>query len=179
MFFDILINKLENMTNKAKAIYFIIGILGSVLINMIFSPFESELQTKGYGIIDFEFAWNNTTMQVILNAWSSNMHTIRVYLLTDMVYPIFYFIMISGWTLLIYNTNIKIGKIAIVSGMLAALSDYVENLFSIYILYITNYASIAPTMVSIFASLKFILLIIAIILNIYLLILFLLRKLRK
>jgi len=60
--------KLHELSSKIKIIWFFTGLVGFIIINIIFADFNETLNATGYTIIDFEFTWNTESMDVLLVA---------------------------------------------------------------------------------------------------------------
>lgn len=165
-------DRIYELSSKTKILWLISGLLGFVICNVLFSSYNELLNATGFSIIAFEFAWDKSTMDVILQAWSSIIPESIEFMTIDMFYPIFYSLMISGWTIFLSSVKPltgKLFKISFLSAFIAALFDYIENIFSFLILNnVDSYAEYYVFMVSFFATLKFSLLILVLILNIFL-----------
>ena len=160
------------LSKKTKLIWFISGLLGFIICNILFSSYNELMNATGYNIMHFEFAWDRATMDVILAAWSAIIPDTIEFMTIDMFYPVFYSLLISGWTIFL-NVNqpiaVKLFKLAFISSLVAAFCDYIENIFSFLILNnVDNYENYFVYMVSFFATIKFALLILALIINIIL-----------
>jgi len=162
--------KLHELSSKIKIIWFFTGLVGFIIINIIFADFNETLNATGYTIIDFEFTWNTESMDVLLVAWNPHLDTAITFLWIDMIYPIFYVMLISGWTVAINPVTDKgksIFNTSFISITVAGICDYIENIASLMVLnYPNNYASFLVPIISIFASIKFLLLLLSVVLNI-------------
>ncbi|OLS28856.1 MAG: hypothetical protein HeimC2_04570 [Candidatus Heimdallarchaeota archaeon LC_2] len=153
---------LQHYSIRKKVLWFIIGIIGSILSLLLFAPISSKMTDRGYDILDLEFAWNSTNLNPILIAWDDILDDIILFMIIDMFFPIFYFLIISGWTLILSSDNKNLNYTVLIS-FLASLFDYIENLFTFdLVMRPDNYLSISPFVVSLFASIKFLFLVIAI-----------------
>ena len=119
----------------------------------------------GYSILDLEFAWNSANLDPILSAWSSIKSDVIIYMTIDMFFPIFYFLLLNGWSLLI-NHEGKCLRVVTTAALLASVFDYIENIFTFMVLFnSTNYIFIAPFIITLCAILKFLLIIFVILRN--------------
>ncbi len=119
--------------------WLVVGLTIALVFQMLFWPITKEMGNRGYSIVDFELAWDKTTMDKILNAWQGILDDAIKMTLLDFGFIIGYTILLLS-LLSIVNKSRKTGpairqydkfqKLIIV----AALADVVENLFSIYIL---------------------------------------------
>ncbi len=148
----------ENVTAFGRMKFFLIGLVGSILSMIVFVPLESRMRQSGYSILDFQLAWSTERMASIIASWRPIMGEVFLFMAIDMIYPTLYFMTLSGLVLLI-NDGRK--RLDIQHGLIFALAsilDYMENVFTFVILlggplYLT-YA------ISLFATLKFVLLVI-------------------
>ncbi len=157
----------QHYSNRKKLLWLIIGLVGSLLSQLLFAPISSKMNDRGYDILDLEFAWNSGNMNPILIAWDDILDDVIVFMIIDMLFPIFYFLSISGWTLLLSSDNKNLNYTILIT-FLASIFDYIENIFTFNLLLRPDgYLSISPFIVSLFASLKFIFLLIAILSNLF------------
>ncbi len=164
--------RISALSRKTKLIWFTSGLIGFIICNVLFANYNELMNATGYNIMNFEFAWYSATMNVILSAWSAIIPETIKFMTIDMFYPIFYSLLISGWTIFLTANqpfSVKLFKISFLSSFVAALFDYIENIFSFLILNnVDSYANYYVFMVSFFATVKFVLLILALIINIIL-----------
>ncbi|MCY3409999.1 MAG: hypothetical protein INQ03_00040 [Candidatus Heimdallarchaeota archaeon] len=159
-----MIEKLQSLTKVQKWIWFAAGLIGSVICQLLFSPTNNLMMDTGYDILDLEFAWNAETLNPILSAWDPFIDDVITFMIVDMFFPIAYFLVLSGWALLINHQN-KCLKVVMTASALASLSDYVENAFTFIVLNNPNYPAIAPFLISLFATIKFLLILFVILRN--------------
>lgn len=145
------------LSKRNRWIWFLLGFIGTVVIEYIYSFMNTALIAHGFDILDFEFAWNKTRMDTILQGWNPVLTVAINFLLLDMLFPIFYSFMFTGITLLLKDGKKNEPRCAAFGiFLLAAIFDWIENIFSLLILYSPqSYASIYIFLVSAFASLKF------------------------
>jgi hypothetical protein len=164
--------RIYSLSRNTKIIWFISGLVGFIICNILFSDYNDLLNATGYSIMAFEFAWDKSTMDTILAAWSAIIPEAIEFMTIDMFYPIFYAFLISGWTIFLTPgkpLTKSLFKIAFISSFIAALFDYIENIFSFLILNnVDSYAEYYVFMVSVSATVKFSLLVLALLLNIIL-----------
>ena len=158
---------LYTLSRRSKLIWFISGLTGFVIANLLFP--NDVLNATGSTIIDFEFAWNAERMDEILINWAGILPTTIRFMWIDMAYPLFYFTLISGLTISISPVNElgeKLFKFSFYSILIAMICDYIENIFSFLVLYNPDtYAAFYVPMISLFASVKFFLLLVSLILS--------------
>ena len=114
------------MSKKQKITWLIVGITGSLVCQILFAVYSSDMIARGYDIIDFEFAWTINTMNIIITAWNDILPNIINFMIIDMFFPIFYFMIFSGWTLLITVEN-KWGALMVQFAFYASIFDYIER----------------------------------------------------
>ncbi|MCE7736646.1 MAG: hypothetical protein GPJ54_17315 [Candidatus Heimdallarchaeota archaeon] len=167
----------QQYSSKKKFLWLIIGLIGSIICQILFAPVTSKMTDRGFDILDLEFAWNSSNLEPILLAWDDILDDVIVFMIIDMFFPIFYFLLISGWTLLLSSDN-KILNYTVMIAFMASIFDYIENIFTFDLLLRPDgYLAISPFIVSFFASIKFLLLVVAILINlIYTFKLLLLKK---
>ncbi|MHA2249677.1 MAG: hypothetical protein ACXAD7_04905 [Candidatus Kariarchaeaceae archaeon] len=159
------ISKITSFTKTQKLIWFLVGIIGSVICQLLFLPINSIMDDTGYDILDLEFAWNASTLDPILDAWAPIMDDVKRFMVIDMFFPIFYFLALNGWSLLIKHEG-KCFRVVTTAALLASVFDYIENVFTFVVLYNPdNYVFFAPFAISLFATLKFLFIIFVILRN--------------
>ncbi|MHA2170006.1 MAG: hypothetical protein ACXAB7_08945 [Candidatus Kariarchaeaceae archaeon] len=152
---SMLIAKITSFSKTQKLVWFFVGIIGSVICQLLFSPINSLMDDTGYNILDLEFAWNARTLDPILVAWEPIMDDVKIFMVIDMFFPIFYFLALNGWSLLI-NHEGKSLRVVTIAAVMASVFDYIENLFTFVVLFNPdNYVFFAPFAISLFATLKF------------------------
>ncbi|MHA1758668.1 MAG: hypothetical protein ACTSVV_18025 [Promethearchaeota archaeon] len=176
----------EKPKNKILIICAILSLVAFLIINSIMSPIESSLKgSTGYGVLEFELAWNADTIRTIFNAWGTEGMEKELFVTyIDFLYIIAYSILIFSLNLLI-TRQIKgklkeFGLIISIFPFIAGIFDIIENIN--LILMLTNEAFIdmgSPLIASLCASIKFTLLIVAIIYFFIALLNFLIIKIRK
>jgi hypothetical protein len=162
---SMLIAKITSFSKTQKLVWFFVGIIGSVICQLLFSPINSLMNDTGYNILDLEFAWNARTLDPILVAWEPIMDDVKEFMVIDMFFPIFYFLALTGWSLLI-NHEGKSLRIVTIAAVMASVFDYIENLFTFVVLFNPdNYVFFAPFAISLFATLKFLFIIFVVLRN--------------
>ena len=179
----------DNQKNKIISCKWgsIISFISIIIIQLIFTPFENRLNEKGYDIVSFELAWNKTKMDAILNAWGPAIKDAIILTYIDFLfliaYPAFlacFFIFVFYKIKLETQTLHKFQLTVLIMAGITSFSDFVENLFSLYVLYNTsNYSSIAVTLMSSFSVVKWALAFILVLLNIGILIVYLWKIISK
>lgn len=159
------ISMLSSLSTKQKWVYFSTGLVGSIICQLLFSRVGSNMTEIGYTILDLEFAWTAESLDLILGAWEPIRDEVIRYMIIDMFFPIFYFLTLNGWSLLI-NHKESCLKVVTTVAILASTFDYIENIFTFVVLYNPDdYISIAPLAISVFAILKFLLIAFVIVRN--------------
>ena len=148
-----------------------IGAIASIIIWMLMRPTEAALKSASpYGVMELEFAWTVEQINQIFGAWTDDLlvQELNVTLL-DYGFLVAYSIFLACITLLL-SRKLLSGRIQLVGlymaliPFVAALFDAIENLNLILMLSSpTNFPSFSPLLASIFASLKFGLIIIVIV----------------
>ncbi|MHA2028549.1 MAG: hypothetical protein ACW99Q_04090 [Candidatus Kariarchaeaceae archaeon] len=162
---SMLIAKITSFSKTQKLVWFFVGIIGSVICQLLFSPINSLMDDTGYNILDLEFAWNARTLDPILVAWEPIMDDVKIFMVIDMFFPIFYFLALNGWSLLI-NHEGKGLRVVTIAAVMASVFDYIENLFTFVVLFNPdNYVFFAPFAISLFATLKFLFIIFVVLRN--------------
>lgn len=154
--------QLNELSLLRRILWVFAGLVGFVIINLIFSDYNATLNPTGYTILDFEFSWTTEQMDLVLVAWDPYIDTAILFLWVDMIYPVFYVLLLTGLSLMTTpktDPGAKAQKIAFYSAIIAGFCDWIENIASLLILYNPNtYPEILVFIVSIFALIKFILL---------------------
>ncbi|MHA1674247.1 MAG: hypothetical protein ACTSYI_11550 [Promethearchaeota archaeon] len=136
------------------------GLVIFLLINqLIFASLSIEVPS--YGILDFEFAWTASQINVIFTAWGPEgmaLHASGIY--WDFLYIVGYGSLIAGLILLLSRQ--LSGKIHFVglyialTPFLAGLFDCIENILLLTMLNNpTGFGSVIPLVAGIMASIKF------------------------
>jgi len=171
--------------SRISYILAVVGFLIVLLVEIfVFLPIESTVSTSGYGILDYEFAWNASQVLSIFSAWGPSG-------LTNQIAAIYWdFLFIIGYVTLSFslislvfqrsNETIQtIGKYIPITPFLTGIFDVIENVY--LLIMATTPTSIIDTnaiLASLSASLKFGLLIVGIIFFIGALIHVLYKKLK-
>ena len=95
----------QQYSSTKKRLWLIIGLMGSIICQILFAPITSKMIDRGFDILDLEFAWNSSNLDPILLAWDDILDDVILFMIIDMFFPIFYFLLISGWTLLLSSDN--------------------------------------------------------------------------
>ncbi|MHA1991354.1 MAG: hypothetical protein ACXACX_06415 [Candidatus Hodarchaeales archaeon] len=158
-------NILINLNYKTILIVMISGMsfyFGTIFF--VFIPTEEILFQEGYTIFDFQMSWYNQNTDVILQNWSGIIDVVVYQIIMD------YFFIIGGMLFLgsIYILLIKITSNQRIRSFLligfwfvdiGAILDAFENIISLLILFnLQNYPRFFVFFLSIFATLKFIIL---------------------
>lgn len=153
------------MSKKTKSIYFSFGLIGSVICQILFTPISAKMMELGYDILDLEFAWSSAKLDPILTAWKPILDSVKLFMLIDMFFPIFYFMTLNGWSVLLdFKENCR--KRIFLMALSASIFDYIENIFTfITLFYPSTYVNFAPFIISLCATLKFLLILVVIIRN--------------
>ncbi|MGQ4875415.1 MAG: hypothetical protein ACP6IY_15220 [Promethearchaeia archaeon] len=176
----------EKPTNKFLIICAILSLIVFLIINSIMSPIESSLKgSTGYGVLEFELAWNADTIKTIFKAWGTGGMEKELFVTyIDFLYIIGYSFLIFSLNLLITRqTRGKLrefGLIISIFPFIAGIFDIIENINLILMLINDVFIDMgSPLIASLCASIKFTLLIIAIIYFFIALLNFLIIKIRK
>ncbi len=170
-----LILNLED-TPSQRTLYFITGIsaIFTFIIFVLMRPVETALKSASpYGVMELEFAWTVDKINIIFTAWEqadSGLISQELFVtLVDYGFLFAYSILFACITLLI-SRKILSGRIQLVGyymtflPFIAAVFDAIENVNLILMLSSpSKFPSFSPLLASIFALLKFSLLIIVII----------------
>ncbi len=152
----------DALSEKTLKIVIIITLIIFTILTIIFQLQNTTLQiASGYGILDFEFAFNEATAIIILAAWGPALRLLVLqgtYL--DFLYIISYGLLIMSLNLLLARKLKErwqtVGVLCALAPIIAGLFDVIENVNLIIMLNNpTNFSSIAPLLASICATLKF------------------------
>lgn len=164
---------LDKINDKLLKYTIIIALILFITLTILFRVLAPNTNASPYGIMDFELAFNIETIRTIFIAWDANPiifdeQILGVYLDSFLYIPS-YVLLIGGiilWFARKYSGKVNtIGHYFTLVPLIAGICDIVENSGLLYMLdnyfsYIKLIADAAiPTMTSIFASIKFILLI--------------------
>jgi hypothetical protein len=167
-----LIRKLET-TPSQNIVIFSTGVaaISSVIIFLLMRPVEAALKAaSNYGVMELEFAWTIEQIENIFHSWTSDLidQELAVTYL-DYLFLLAYSIFLAGFTLLI-TRKILTGQIQLAGlymtlvPFVAAIFDAIENLNLILMLASpANFPAFSPFLASLFASLKFGLLILVVV----------------
>ncbi|UCE14774.1 MAG: hypothetical protein JSV04_06230 [Candidatus Heimdallarchaeota archaeon] len=148
-----------------------IAAITSIIIFLLMRPVEAALKaTSPYGVMELEFAWTVDQINRIFDSWGSDLIVQELNVtLIDYGFLVAYSTFLAGVTLLIsrkYLTEQKqqVGFYMTLVPFIAALFDAIENLNLVLMLTApTSYPMFSPFLASLFATLKFSLIIIVII----------------
>lgn len=165
--------RLENYPSQ-RVTPFLLGLSGIFsIITWLFMREVTKTNISEFNILSLEFAWSTKQMNVILNTWGSEIIQAELNgVLIDFGFLIGYSVFLSSITLLMSrkflpNRLQRFGFNLVLLPPLAALFDAIENVNLLLILMSpTNYPNISPFIASLFALLKFALIIIVILFNI-------------
>lgn len=167
---------LDKINAKLLKYTIIFALILFVTLTILFRVLAPNTNASPYGIIDFELAFNMETIRTIFIAWDANPiifeeQTLGVYLDSFLYIPS-YVLLIGGiilWFSRKYSGKVNtIGHYFTLIPLIAGICDIVENIGLLYMLdkyfsYIKLTADAAiPLITSVFASIKFILLIVSI-----------------
>ncbi len=166
------IRKLEkNPSQNVVIITIVIAAVATIVVWLLMRPVEEALKVASpYGVMELEFAWTVAKIDQIFQAWGPELIAQELYVtLVDYVFLIVYSSFFAGVTLLLTRRLLS-GRIQLVGfymtlvSFVAALFDAIENLNLILMLTSpTSFPAFSPFLTSIFATLKFGLLIVIII----------------
>ncbi|MFX0209064.1 MAG: hypothetical protein ACFFDT_23980 [Candidatus Hodarchaeota archaeon] len=166
-----LIRNLET-TPSQNIVIFLTGVaaISSIIIFLLMRPVEAALKAaSNYGVMELEFAWTLEQVENILGSWTNDLiaQELAVTYL-DYGFLLAYSTFLAGITLLITRKTLA-GQIQLVGlymtlvPFVAAIFDAIENLNLILMLSSpTNFPVFSPFLASLFASLKFGLLILVV-----------------
>ncbi len=167
-----LIRKLErNPSQNVVIILIVLAAVATVIVWLFMRPVEEALKVASpYGVMELEFGWTVAKINQIFQAWGPELITQELNVtLVDYIFLIVYSSFFAGVTLLLTRRLLS-GRIQLVGfymtliPFIAALFDAIENVNLILMLVSpTNFPAFAPFLASIFAALKFGLLIVTII----------------
>ena len=167
-----LVRKLErNPSQNIVILSIIISAVITIVVWLLMRPVEEALKAiSPYGVMELEFAWTVAKINQIFNAWGTELIAQELYVtLLDFIFLIVYSTFFASVTLLL-TRRILSGRIQLVGfymtiiPLIAALFDAIENINLILMLSSpANFPIFSPFLASIFATLKFTLLIIVII----------------
>ena len=100
-----IVSKLSGFSKNQKLVYFLIGLGGGIICQLLFSTLQPRMTAQGYSILDLEFAWTSSNLDSILTAWSPVKNDVITYMFIDMLFPIFYFLGLNGRKLLLLKSN--------------------------------------------------------------------------
>ncbi|MFW9906568.1 MAG: hypothetical protein ACFFFH_19835 [Candidatus Thorarchaeota archaeon] len=164
-----LIKELETTPSQNIVIFFTgVAAISSILIFLLMRPVEAALKaTSSYGVMELEFAWTVNQIEDIFRSWTNELITKELtvtYL--DYGFLLAYSTFLAGITLLMTRKILArqiqlVGLYMTIVPFLAAIFDAIENLNLILMLSSpTNFPVFSPFLASLFASLKFGLLIV-------------------
>ncbi len=144
----------------------IISFITMIAFQFAFAPFNKIMESRGYNIINFELAWSPQKMDQILTSWGSEgIHAAIVLTWIDFGFILSYtaflacstIYMISKVESIILNPKVKFVNS---SSIVMAVSDVLENILGLYILYNPdNYAAFSVYLMTVFSIIKWILVI--------------------
>jgi hypothetical protein len=167
-----LIRKLETFPSQ-NIVIILTGVAAtfSIIIFLLMRPVEAALKAaSNYGVMELEFAWTVEQIERIFASWTSDLiaQELAVTFL-DYGFLLAYSTSLAGVTLLITRKILAeqiqlVGFYMTLVPFVAAIFDALENLNLILILSSpTNFPAFSPFLASLFASLKFGLLILVVI----------------
>ncbi len=158
------IRKLEN-TPPRNIVILVTGVsaISSIVIFLLMRPVEAALKAASrYGVMELEFAWTVEQIERIFGTWTEDLITQELavtYL--DYGFLIAYSTFLAGITLLIVRKMLSgqiqlIGLYMTIVPFIAALFDAIENVNLILMLSSpSNFPTFSPFLASLFATLKF------------------------
>lgn len=177
---------LEFPKKKILVLITIIAFSLFFLLTLLFSPIETELKERtGYGVIEFEFAWNSGTIKKIFKAWGSEGKKQQIFITyMDFLYIIFYSFFMAGCILLVTRKlegkMQKMGLYMTLAPFLAGIFDVIENINLLLMLGNDTFVdSGCPFIASLCATIKFSFLLISICFFLIALIVMMINKIRK
>ena len=133
-----------------------------IVLTVIFQFQNFDLtNATGYGIIEFEFVFNETTANTILAAWGSSwIPLVLLGTYIDFGYIIAYGLLIMGLAILIVrkleDKFQTFGMVIALTGFIAGIFDVIENINLIMMLNNpAGYPGFAPLLASVCATIKF------------------------
>ncbi|UCG90019.1 MAG: hypothetical protein JSU57_06030 [Candidatus Heimdallarchaeota archaeon] len=161
----------ETPSQNIVIIFALLSAVASIIIWMLMRPTEAALKAVSpYGVMELEFAWTAEKINQIFNTWTDDLVAQELNVtLVDFGFLVAYSIFLASVTLLI-SRKLLSGQIQLIGlymtliPFVAALFDALENFNLILMLSSpTNFPPFSPLLASIFASLKFGLIIIVVI----------------
>jgi hypothetical protein len=184
---------LDKISDKLLKYTVIIALILFVTLTILFRILAPNTNASPYGIIDFELAFNIETISIIFTAWDTNPFIFQeqilgVYL-DSFLYVPSYVLLIGGiilWFSRKYSGKMQtIGQYFSLVPLIAGICDIVENIGLLsmlddYLNFIKLTANeTIPLMTSIFASVKFLLLIVSICFGLAIMIYWFINRLLK
>jgi hypothetical protein len=184
---------LDKISDKLLKYTVIIALILFVTLTILFRILAPNTNASPYGIIDFELAFNIETISIIFTAWNTNPFIFQeqilgVYL-DSFLYVPSYVLLIGGiilWFSRKYSGKMQtIGQYFSLVPLIAGICDIVENIGLLsmlddYLNFIKLTANeTIPLMTSIFASVKFLLLIVSICFGLAIMIYWFINRLLK
>lgn len=150
----------------------LVALVATVVIWLVMRAPESQMQAAGgYGIVDYELAYNAAKTETILRAWGSpGQAAARRSLLIDFAFMPAYGLLFAGITLLIARAQTgrlaslaSVGRWLAPAPVAAALFDALENTMLLSMLgKMEHVPPLPPLVAGVSASIKFALLLLAI-----------------
>lgn len=178
-----LLDLYEKPADKLIYLFTIIGFLAALGFSIVMAPIEEHLTTNSpYGVLDLEFMLTSSQADAILTAWGSIGIEKEIFVTyVDMGFLVSYSTFIAFLNLILIRSCVKKSifansqKIPIIIGFvfpyIAAFFDFIENINLLIVLQNpTSFPLFAPLLATIFATIKFGLLIISILFSLLLLI---------
>lgn len=173
----------EKPAEKVNYLLTIIGFVAAVGFSIVMAPIEEYLTTNSpYGVLDLEFMLTSSQAAAILTAWGSIGIEKEIFVTyVDMGFLVSYSTFIAFLNLMIIRSCVKKSifvqtqNFPLIVGFafpyIAALFDFIENINLLIVLQNpTSFSSFNPLLATIFATMKFGLLIISILFSLFLLI---------
>ncbi len=152
----------DGLSDKTLKIVTLAAFIGFIVLTIIFQIDSAKITAaSGYGILDFEFAFNQTTATTILTAWGATwIPSILLGTYIDFLYIVSYSLLIMGAAIILVrkleDSLQTIGMIIAISGFIAGIFDMIENINLITMLNNPgSFPSFAPMLASICATIKF------------------------
>lgn len=168
-----MLNRIQNRFLGVQPKYLVLSLVfGSLfvfgVILLVFMPTETTMASTGFTIFDFQLAWTKAKMDMILEAWMNILPTVLYQTYLDYVFIGGYILLFTSFWLLV-SRKIRERRMGRVAGSmiwfvgLAGIFDAIENLFSLQVLSSPlNYSDFLPIIISSFATLKFLALLVQI-----------------
>ncbi|MFW9855952.1 MAG: hypothetical protein ACFFFG_12935 [Candidatus Thorarchaeota archaeon] len=162
-------NKLLGVQPKYLALSLVFGSLFVLsVILLVFMPTEGTMASTGFTIFDFQLAWTKAKVDMILEAWTNILPTVLYQTYFDYVFIVGYILLFTSFWLLV-SQRIRGRRMGRITGRmiwfagLAGIFDAIENVFSMQVLSSPlNYSDFLPMIISSFATLKFLALLVQI-----------------